>query len=72
MPIKRRLIKARDFQIDAHALACWRAAGTAALDISPNGSGFIADDALAEALGRLAFVTYPDMDKLRAALVEEA
>lgn len=67
MPAKRRTPKARGFAVSAAARQRWLQTG--AIEILPSGAGIVTDPELADLIGRLPLIAYPDLsltvDQLR-------
>lgn len=72
MPVKRRLSKARRFNVTAEAVARWKAVGPAAVHMDASGAGVILDDDLAAAVGEAPLLMMPDLRGLVEALNEGA
>lgn len=63
MPAKRRLSKDARFVISDAARERWQAVGGIDLDATGR-CGVITDNQLAQMLGRLALIAYPDMGEI--------
>jgi hypothetical protein len=68
MPTKLRRSKRTRHQVSDAARAIWQACGPEAVQLADHGPGFIADSALADALGLPALLWLPDMAGLVEAL----
>ena len=71
MPVKTRVSKRTRHHVSDAARVRWRACGPDAIHLAEGGPGFIADDALADALGLPALLWLPDMAGLVEALEQE-
>ena len=71
MPVKSRVSKRTRHHVTDTARALWQACGPEAIQLAADGPGFIADGALADALGLPALIWLPDMAGLVEALEQE-
>ena len=59
MPAKRRLAKARSLTVSDAARERWQETG--GIQVSASGAGIVTDPELAALIGRLPWVSYPDL-----------